>query len=351
MSEPKADAQPAMPEVAKRDAEQKTSTIGSYSLAIGKALESYGVDSTGIFRAAGIPIVVTNNPMSRLPTTTVSRLYRACVEATNDPYFGLTVARFAKLSQLHALGHALETSATLMDFCRRLERYFGLVSQVANVSITEVNGDVFLRFEHMVEVCGETEDFFFGFLIHTMRQLYKPAFNPLRVEFRRPMPDAGAEPYLGLFHAPVTFSNATGLLVFDKADLLHGLDGSCPELAQINDNIVIGYLARLDKSDLIASVTQSIIEFLPAGDCSRDKVASALRMSPSTLRLKLSQRGTHFQKLLDDTRKDLACSYLRQQGRTVTEVTFLLGFRDVSNFTRAFKRWTGLCPTDFREQC
>jgi AraC-like DNA-binding protein len=69
-----------------------------------------------------------------------------------------------------------------------------------------------------------------------------------------------------------------------------------------------------------------------------DKVANALCMSPNTLDLKLSQHGTNFQQLLDDTCKELACSYVRQPTRSVTEITFLLGFTDTSNFTRAFKR-------------
>ncbi len=51
---------------------------------------------------------------------------------------------------------------------------------------------------------------------------------------------------------------------------------------------------------------------------------------------------------MDDTRKELACGYLRQAARPVTEITFLLGFTDTSNFTRAFKRWTGMSPTEFR---
>jgi AraC-like DNA-binding protein len=79
-------------------------------------------------------------------------------------------------------------------------------------------------------------------------------------------------------------------------------------------------------------------------------VAASLFMSATTLQAKLAQRGTSFQQLLDDTRKELACSYLRQATRSVTEVTFMLGFADTSNFTRAFKRWTGVSPTEFRQQ-
>jgi AraC-like DNA-binding protein len=350
MSESKASGPPGGVTPSSREDAQQRTTIGSYGMAIAKALESSGVDSGRIFRAVGVPTDLSNDPMSRLPITTLTRLYRACVDVTNNPYFGLIVAKHIHISNLHALGYALAASATLMDFCRRLERYFRLVSQAAKVSVTETDGKVLLRFEHLVEISGETEDAFFSFLVLTMRLLYKRRFNPVRVEFHRPMPREGAEPYEALMRAPVTFSHADGVLVFDKADLVQPLDGSCPELAQVNDNIVISYLARLDRSDVVTGVTQKIIEFLPGGDCSRDKVASALCMSPTTLQLKLSQRGTHFQQLLDDTRKELACGYLRQAARSVTEITFLLGFTDTSNFTRAFKRWTGVSPTDFRHQ-
>jgi len=322
--------------------------IGSYGLAIARALESSGIDSTRIFRAAGVPSDLANDPMSRLPTATLTRLYRMCVDVTNNPYFGLTVARYVHVSNLHALGFALTASDTLMDFCRRLERYFRLVSQAADVILTDTDGMVFLRFKHRVDISGETEDAFFGFLILTMRLLYRQKFTPVRVEFRRPMPREGAAPYEALMRAPVLFSQVDSLLVFEKADLEEPLGGSCPELAQVNDNIVVGYLARLDKNDVIAGVTQKIIEHLPDGDCNRDKVARALGLSSSSLHSKLAQRGTNFQTLLDDTRKELACSYLRQATRSVTEITFLLGFTDTSNFTRAFKRWTGVSPTDFR---
>jgi AraC-like DNA-binding protein len=340
----------AAAESTQSQAAQQATTIGSYSLAIAKALDASGVDSARIFQAVGIPKDLSNDPLSRLPASTMTRLYRACVEVTNNPYFGLSVAKYVQISNLHALGYALAASSTLMDFCRRLERYFRLLSQTTKISLSEADDQVLLRFEHLVELSAETEDAFFAFLLLTMRHLYRQDFQPLRVEFHRAMPREGAGPYETLMRAPVCFAQTDGLLVFSKADLLQPLNGSCPELAQVNDNIVIGYLARLDKSDVISGVTQKIIEFLPAGDCSRDKVASALCMSPTTLQLKLSQRGTNFQQLLDDTRKELACSYLQQAARSVTEITFLLGFSDTSNFTRAFKRWTGQSPTDFRQQ-
>lgn len=326
----------------------QTTAIGSYGFSIARALEASGVDSGRVFDAAGIAKEFSADPLSRLSTAQITRLYRACVDVTNNPYFGLVVARFMQLSTIHALGFGLAASASLMDFCRRLQRYIRLASEVAAIDLIEAGGHVHLRFRHLVEACGETEDAFMGFVVLTMRSLYKPTFKPIAIELRRPMPFEGAEPYEQLTGAPVTFSNICSTFVFDRADMTHPLSGACAELAQVNDGIVINYLAKLDKSNVVIGVTKKIIELLPEGDCSRDRVAGALCMSSSNLQLKLLGQGTNFHQLLDDTRKELGCSYVLQPARSVTEITFLLGFANTSNFTRAFKRWTGSSPTEFR---
>ncbi|SPD68375.1 AraC family transcriptional regulator (plasmid) [Cupriavidus taiwanensis] len=331
-------------------AAQVATTIGGYCTAIAKTLDASGVDSERIFRSVGVQPQMVNAPMVRLPVATLTRLYRASVEATNNPYFGLSVARHIHISNLHALGYALAASSTLLDFCRRLERHFRLVSQAATLRVIETGDTIALHAtDFNIEISGETEDAFVGFLVLTMRMLYKAGFNPLSVEFHRPMPREGDEPYRAFMRAPVSFSNQATTLTFDRHELMQPLGGACPELAQVNDNIANQYLARLDKDDVVTGVTQKIIELLPSGDCSREKVAEALCMSPATLQVRLAKRGTNFLQLMDDTRRELACNYVQQQTRSVTEITFLLGFTSTSNFARAFKRWTGISPTQFRE--
>jgi AraC-like DNA-binding protein len=327
---------------------QQPTTIGGYALAIAKALTFSGVDSNRVLKAAGIATTLTNDPMTRLPVGTVTRLFRICADVTNSPYFGLTVARFIHISNLHALGYALAASANLKEFCVRLERYFRLASQVAEIELVESRDEIAVHARLLVDVCTESEDAFLGFLVLAMRQLYQPEFSPVRVGLSHPMPLEGAGPYEALFRAPVTFDQAMPTLVLPRADLDQPLAGACAELAQLNDNLANTYIAKLDKGDVVTRVRQKIIEFLPNGDCSRDKVASALAVSPTTLQFKLAERNTTFHDLLDSTRRELAASYVQQASLSITEITFLLGFSDTSNFTRAFKRWEGVSPTQFR---
>lgn len=323
-------------------------TIGGYALAIARALDQYGVNPGRIFRAVGIPETLGNDPMTRLPVDTMTRLFRACVDVTHDPGFGLTVARYIHISNLHALGYALAASSTLMDFCQRVVRYFRLVSQTADITLEQAGDEVTLRCRLLTDICAETEDAFLGFLVLSMRQLHKPSVNPVRVEFHHPCPREGDEPYARLFRSPVVFGAPQPVLVLRRSDLEQPLLGACPEIAQYHDHVADTYLARLDRNDVIAMARKLIVEFLPTGDCGRERVAQAMCMSPSTLQAKLLQRDTNFQAILDDTRKELACGYVQQPNRPLTEIAFLLGFSDSSNFTRAFKRWTGVSPSEYR---
>ena len=109
------------------------------------------------------------------------------------------------------------------------------------------------------------------------------------------------------------------------------------------------FLEKLDKADLVNRVRSLIISELASGTISKNGIADQLHMSPRSLQLKLAAKGTTFQDTLDKTRQTLAQGYMTQSSLTITEIAYLLGFADSSNFTRAFKRWTGQPPSKFRD--
>ena len=68
-----------------------------------------------------------------------------------------------------------------------------------------------------------------------------------------------------------------------------------------------------------------------------------------SLQRKLHEQDTSFKELLSNTQQELALFYIRDSNRSIGEITYLLGFSEPSNFTRAFKRWTGQSPAEYRE--
>src|SRR5262249_10912818 len=150
-----------------------------------------------------------------------------------------------------------------------------------------------------------------------------------------------------LFRAPITFGAAADRLEFARSLVEAPLPGRQAEVAQHSDEIMTRYLARCEGQGGLGRVRTLIVEQLASGGPSQDASARAPGMSLRTLQRRLAEEGTSFVELVNQARRDLACTYLRESPWSVTEVAFLLGFADVSSFSRAFRRWTGLSPSEF----
>jgi AraC-like DNA-binding protein len=324
-------------------------TIGTYGLALQKALEANGYDAAGIFAAAGIDHVPSNDPLERLTTAQVAALFHECVKLTGNPAVGLTVARFMHPSTLHALGYSLLASSTLRDCCERLVNYFRLASEQGEMRISE-DQDRFCISTHALAtgVAFETIDTWHAFVVRLFRLLYKPDFAPIAVSLARPCPPGYEQQYEKSFHAPVTFDAPYSEICLDRAAVDEPLMGGNREIAHQNDRIIEDYMAALDKADIITRVKQIIIQSLSSGNCNKQRVANEMAMSPSALQQKLAERKSSFQELLNQVRQSLALAYMEQARVSITEMSFMLGFSDTSSFTRAFRRWTGKSPRDYR---
>jgi AraC-like DNA-binding protein len=324
-------------------------TMLSWTNAIAQALEAQGVKSRPLFELADIPYPSTVDPADRIESKKVSTLFRLAVEETNDPAFGLKMMPYLHVANFQALGYALFSCSTLHEFCLRLVRFFKLISKGSQHQLEE-EGEVFkLTLEILSPaICDEVVDAWMGTIIQFCRSIYRPDFSPQRVEFTRPSPTSGAEKFGLFFNAPVTFSAHDNALYFNRLDMFAALPTASKELARRNDEVLIEHLARLDKGDIVRQIEANIVELLPTGECSRDKIASRLNMSPRSLLNKLEQKDTSYKEILEDLRSTLAQQYIAQRDMPITEITFLLGFSDTSSFSRAFRRWTGKSPSDFR---
>lgn len=324
-------------------------TIASYSLAIRKALEANGYDASDVFEAAGVHHTPSHDPLERLTTNQVAALFRESVKLSNNPAFGLTVARFMHPSSIHALGYALLASSTMRDACERLVYYFRIASSQGVYRIEETEDRFALILELSVEgVASETIDTWNAFLIRLFRMIHSPDFAPLSVKLTRPQPEGYEALYKRAFHAPVSFDAPYCEICLDRAVIDEPLMGGNREIAGEHDRILQKYIAELDAEDVVNRVKRIILQKLPSENCTKQQVASELAMSQSALQQKLAALDTSFQDLLNEVRKSLALEYMEQSQISITEMSFMLGFNDTSSFTRAFRRWTSKSPRDYR---
>jgi len=325
--------------------------IATWAVAVAQALDEIDLDSKAIFAEAGIDLIAARDPTMRFPAAKMTQVYDLAEKFSDDPAFGLSIARFVHPTSLHALGYSLFASRTMETFCRRIVRYFRLVTTNAINQFEETESDFRLI---MVPAIDRTsfvpQDTWLATIMRFGRHIYRPDFAPLRVGLRRPEPQKNKNRFTEYFQAPIDFGCDTNMLVFDKHEMQVQLPAANAELARQNDQVVLSLLARMDREDIIAQVRASVVDLLPSGECSKEKIAGRLNMSERTLQGRLSTKNTSYRDLLNETRKELAEQYISQGLRSFSEVTYLLGFSDISSFSRAFRNWTGLSPSVYRGQ-
>lgn len=328
----------------------QTTVLSSWGRAIRRALDQAGVDSTHLFAEAGLDVTALADPDARYPLANTTRLWALAVRETGDPAFGLSVATQVTQTTFHALGYALIASGSLHEAFERMVRYFRLVTDAAELSLTR-EADAY-RFEvgyvAGVTPAPESIDAFISLFLRFCRSQLGRDFSPLRVALRRARPEP-VERFEAVLRCPLEFSAQCNAVWFPRAAFESPMPDANAELARHNDEVVLRYLSRFDRENLRARVQAALIDLLPGGEPSAQKVADALHLSVRSLQRKLADEDTTFAKLLGEARQALARSYLQNPRYSVGEITFLLGFADASAFARAFKRWCGVTPSEFRD--
>lgn len=334
---------------------QLTSTsLTSTVLLMWQTLQARGLDADAIFRTAGLDPKLLSDPNARYADQAVDKLWELVNITLKDPCIGLEVARHYHPTTLHALGFSWMASATLQQAFERLIRYACFITDRKEYRFIETDED--FRFEIHPGVgdnsnCVEDNDASFAVLLEMCRSIYGTDFNPLHIEFARPEPP---QPCMGEFHelfrAPLTFNAPAYVMHFDKAMLQQELPTANAELARANDAIVTEYLSRLHDSDIVLQVKRKLTEQLPSGKASQESIAQSLGLSARGLQRRLGAVDKNYLDILTETRHGLAIEHLCQSSLSLGEIAYLLGFGEVSNFSRAFKRWTGLSPSEYRRR-
>jgi AraC-like DNA-binding protein len=191
-------------------------------------------------------------------------------------------------------------------------------------------------------------DAFLVAVVQLCRTATDVTFSPASVTLQRP--DVGhIDEYIKVFNAPVTLGAERNALLFEKASLETQLPGDNVDLARANDKVAEHYLESLDPRKVASKVRELLVTLLPSGNSNQERIAQRLNRSLSTLQRQLSSEGTNYQQIRDDTRKRLAEEYINDQALSLSQIAYMLGFSDQSNFSRAFKRWTGTSPRNYRQ--
>ncbi|WP_312945657.1 AraC family transcriptional regulator [Stutzerimonas kunmingensis] len=325
-------------------------TSSSWALSIVQALESAGIDCRQLFIELHLDYAALDDPDARFAQDDMTRLWQRAVAVSGDPAIGLNMARQARPAALNVVGYALMSSRNLKEGFARLVRYQRIIAEGADLDFQPCAQGYRLSLtiigDRLPPARQSAEGSLAGCLTFC-RWLTGTPLLPLEVSFQGQLPD-DLEPYRQLFQAPLRFNAPRYALLFREEDVEMPLPTANEALAQLHDRFAGEYLSRFSDSKVMHRARQILCRLLPQGEPRREVVAQALCLSERTLQRRLQEEGSSFQQLLDDTRRDLAVQHLAQPDLAPLEIAYLLGFADPSNFYRAFKRWFGVTPGEYR---
>jgi AraC-like DNA-binding protein len=329
-------------------------TLTTWAGLVWDTLQAEGIDPKPLFKEAGLDPAMLREPEAWYPMPRMQRLWALAAAEAGNETLGLSVARRIRPTTFHALSYTWLASSTLREALERAERYFAIVSDGLLVRLgAQRAGTVALTLSPsrhgVAKLVPESMDAGAGALVMLCRMCDGPEWHPKAVRLVRPRPKAAAK-FSEFFGAPIEYGARDTALVFDLESLTHPLPAANRELAIANDAVLKRLLARLVKDDIAGRVRGTLIERLPSGSVQQAEIAKALALSERSLQRKLAEAGTNYQKLLDETRRELGEAYVREGSRSITEIAYQLGFSDPANFTRAFRRWMGVAPRGLKKK-
>lgn len=326
------------------------SSISGWLRAVVQTMEASGVDAHALLTQAGIETSIIDNPDARVPVRNMSRLWRLMVEATGDEAIALRAVEYVSSSAVYGLDTLWEAAPTIRERLRYLERFVPVVSTGMELIVEELpNGHFVLKTTpNLAEVVWESGDCLAANLVALLRSA-TGQLSVLKVRLPRPEPGNPAE-FERLLGCPVEY-NAPQVTVHIAVDVPvdQPLASANPKLAQALAAVLADYLERFNKTDLADQVRHRIMARLAEGEPTLETVAKDLNMSARTLQRKLVAAGSGFRPLVDEVRCNMAQELMADRELSVIDIAYQLGFRDASNFSRVFRRWTGLSPSEFRQ--
>ena len=329
------------------------SSLASVVYVIGETLKAdYGIDPRPTFRDLGIPGEGPPERFERLPNRVVTEMWDRAGELSKDPAFGIRVGANVGRFPFDMFAHAWLASDTLLDALKCMIRYEDMInSGITDIRCQKSGSDYVISesYPNAADYPGKLAiDSSVSSIIHLSRIARGKRVHATRLEILVPK-DAPLDIYSDLVRGPVVRSNERNAVFLSAHDLEAPLSGAVPEIVDAVSQAAENYLQSFDTSRVAYRVRESIIQMLPSGSLDQDAIARKLNRSVSTLQRQLGTEGTSYRKILGDIREQMARDYLRQHRYSPTQIAFMLGYSDQSNFSRAFKNWTGQSPGEFRK--
>ena len=309
-----------------------------------------GVDALQLAEAAGIAAPMLASPKSRVSSAQYGALWVGIARALDDEFFGQDSHRM-KFGSFIAM---TQTALTARNGAQALSRAIGFMRLVLDDLGARVETDAERVRLTFVEREGTRPPAMFAYATYfivvygLLCWLVGRRIPLIEARFRCAEPPAAQE-YRLMFCDDMAFDQPESYVdlspAFLELPVIQTANSARPFLRDAPASFVVKYR---NPGSLAARVRKTLRALPMASWPAADQMAARLNVAEATMRRRLKQEGHTYQSIKDDLRRDVAIGELQQSRRTIADIAASVGFAEPSAFHRAFRKWTGMRPTDYR---
>ncbi|WP_433885745.1 AraC family transcriptional regulator [Pseudomonas vranovensis] len=310
-----------------------------------------GLNSEAMLARVGLPRDLEAHPESLISYRKMLDLLDLCELESRNCMFALQYGLFQGVNVLGPLLYLIRNAKDVRAALIELARYYHAHSGAAVLGLDEQGEHTTLSYtitDPAIFGSRHGAELALGVGMQLMRTLLGKRWKPSVARLQHaPVADPGQ--YRRLLDMTPSFNAPCNGLVFETVLLdttLHDADPALLRLVQQHLDII----AEKSAQQLQGLVQQLIRNFMPDGRATIEQVADCMNISTRTLQRQLEVEGTTFQDLLTSTRQAMASRYLQDSSISISQLADLLGYSDQSAFSRAFQRWHGQSPREWRKQ-
>lgn len=325
---------------------EKTYDAGIFLNMTYHAMGRMGLDRGAIFASVNLPDEPPD-PTVRRDNSAQTRFWAAAEAVSGDVDIGLHVGSYLPTFRGQLLEYLFLSSQTFGEGLESAIRHGALLTNAVQMAF-RVEGDtaILSGFAHPVRHYLESS---LCPMLSFLRHVSEGQFQPTSITFVHAEGASPAE-YQRVYGAPVRLDAGEGSVRFDATLLKRPSPSADADLFNLIEARAAQRVADLGRASVINAVEHQLAGLLEGGEVSLTTVANRLERKPRTLRADLAAVGTNFNEVVAAYRERLARRLLSRTSHSIDQIVYLTGFSEPSAFTRAFKRWTGETPTDYRSR-
>ena len=317
-------------------------------------LRRHGVNADSFLKDVGLRRADVSDEDNRISYAAVIALIERAATTLGDASYGLRLGAAQQARDNGMLGFLMLNSPTLLDALSNAQRYFRVLGEGEDIEVERMGPNVTLRFretDKALRGSRHNSEYIAAIIVRACRDMTRKHISPIRAEFMHGRPNAKVA-YADYLACPVRFHADWDALTYDADTMRLPVIGADSKLSKVLERACRKILGPTPKKqDIVHDVRELVIDGLAKGTLHFDDVAAELNMSSKTLERRLADKSTTFWKrAAGQTCRNwaLRSRYLTDTDLRLEQIAYLTGYSEPAALVRAFRRWTGTTPMQFR---